>query len=269
MTVELAGRVAIVTGAAAGIGEAVALRVARDGAAVLVADLDRSGGERVVAEIAARGGRAAFCEADVSERAQVDSMFEAAERRFGAVGILVNNVAVGISDGLLVMEEDAWDREIATSLKSVFLCTKRALPGMIEARAGAIVNMASVSGLAYFGLEAYSAAKAGMISLTKANAVRYGPYGIRVNAVAPGSVYTPAWDKFISRDPELLERVARWYPLRRMGTTTDVANAVSFLISDEASWISGTVLGVDGGLMAGNAVMVREIQTTTAEPFAP
>jgi NAD(P)-dependent dehydrogenase (short-subunit alcohol dehydrogenase family) len=122
-----------------------------------------------------------------------------------------------------------------------------------------LVNLGSVNGLQYFGHDAYSAAKAGLVSLTRSIAVRYGRYGIRANLLAPGTVRTPAWDELVARDAELLDRLTRWYPLGRVGTVDDIAAAATFLASDEASWVTGTVLVVDGGLLAGNAVMADEI----------
>lgn len=124
---------------------------------------------------------------------------------------------------------------------------------------GVILNISSVNALGYYGNEAYSAAKAGILSLTRSLAVRYGPHGVRVNAIAPGTLRTPAWEKRREEDPEVFERVARWYPLGRIGEPEDVAGAALFLASDEAAWISGAVLPVDGGLNAGNMQMMREI----------
>ena len=130
---------------------------------------------------------------------------------------------------------------------------------MIERRSGVIVNIASVDGLAYVGNEAYSAGKAAMINMTQSIAVRYGHYGIRCNAVAPGSIATPAWQERVDKEPDVLDRLVKWYPLGRVGTPEDVAGAVLFLASDDASWITGTVLRVDGGLLAGNDVMTNEL----------
>ena len=144
-------------------------------------------------------------------------------------------------------------------LKSVFLCSKAVLPSMIERHAGVIVNIASVNGLSALGNEAYSAAKAGMINLTQGIAVRYGGYGIRCNAIAPGTIRTPIWQERVDRDPVVFERLVKWYPLGRVGEPDDIANAAMFLASDEAAWITGTVLRVDGGLLAGNYRMTREL----------
>jgi len=250
-------QVVVVTGGGSGIGRVTAGRFAAEGASVVIGDRAGDKAEAVAHEIEASGGNAIATETDVSSGPDVDGMFAAAERAFGSVDVLVNNAAIAEADGILVTDAKAWDRELAVVLRSVFLCSKRVLPGMIEQRRGVIVNVASVNAIAYFGLEAYSAAKAGMISLTRAMAVRYGPYGIRVNAVAPGSIRTPIWQERIDREPQLFERIVKWYPLGRVGEPDDVANAVLFLASEEAAWITGTVLRVDGGLLAGNGVSAR------------
>ena len=130
---------------------------------------------------------------------------------------------------------------------------------MIERGSGAILNIASVNGMAFFANEAYSTAKAGMINLTRSMAVRYGRHGIRVNAIAPGTIRTPLWQERIDKEPAIFERLVRWYPLGRVGEPDDVARAAVFLASDDAAWITGEVLRVDGGLLAGNAQMAREL----------
>jgi meso-butanediol dehydrogenase / (S,S)-butanediol dehydrogenase / diacetyl reductase len=252
--VRFADKTVLVTGAGRGIGRVLGRRFAAEGARVVLAD--RSGQEREVAdEIEREGGSALAAHADVSIADDVAAMVASA----GPVGVLVNNAAVAEGSDVLEIDEETWDRELAIDLKSAFLCSRAVLPGMIARGGGAIVNVATVNAFAYFGNEAYSAAKAGLISLTQALAVRYGPRGIRVNAVAPGTIRTPAWDERIRKDPEVLDRLAKWYPLGRVGEPGDVANAVLFLASEDASWITGTVLRVDGGLLAGNAVMVREL----------
>jgi NAD(P)-dependent dehydrogenase (short-subunit alcohol dehydrogenase family) len=195
----------------------------------------------------------------VSRPVDAELMVEEAASAFGRIDVLVNNAAVCAADGLLETEEDAWDRELATDLKGVYACSRAALRHMVAQGSGVIVNVASVNGLAAFGNEAYSAAKAGVINLTHNVAVRYGRHGVRCNAVAPGTIRTPAWEERARRDPAIFERLARWYALGRVGEPEDVASAVLFLASDDASWITGTVLRVDGGLLSGNPEMVREV----------
>src|SRR5262249_29237917 len=153
----------------------------------------------------------------------------AAEEAFGPVEILVNNAAIDGGDDLLAIDEATWDRDLAVCLKSAFLCSKELLPGMIERRRGVIVNIASVNGLAYFANEAYSAAKAGMLSLTRSIAVRYGRHGIRCVAIAPGTIRTPIWQERLDKVPEVFDRLTRWYPLGRVGEPEDIASTALFL----------------------------------------
>ncbi|MEZ4609544.1 MAG: SDR family oxidoreductase [Caldilineaceae bacterium] len=257
---RLQDRVAVVTGGGSGIGRAICLRFASgrarpswpltggsprpgDGGA------DRSGRRR-----GAGRARRRLPEADVA------ALADAASARFGTVDILVNNAAISDGDDVRTIGVDQWDRNLAIVLKSVFLCTKAVLPGMIEQRRGSVVNIASVNGQAALGGEPYSAAKAGVINLTKNLAIKYGQYGVRANAIAPGTVQTPIWQARVAQVPDIFERLAAWYPLGRVGQPEDIANAALFLASDEASWITGTVLNVDGGLMAGMYRMRQELE---------
>lgn len=262
---RFSGRVVLVTGGGSGIGRVMAMRFAAEGAAVVVVDIAGEKAEEVVREIVGAGGKAIAVRADVSVAADVAAMRAAAEAAFEHLDVLVNNAAIDGGDDLLVIDEATWDRDLTVCLKSVFLCSKELLPGMIERRRGVIVNIASVNGLAYFANEGYSAAKAGMISLTRSIAVRYGRHGIRCVAIAPGTIRTPIWQHKVDKEPEVFERLTRWYPLRRVGEPEDVASAALFLASDEASWITGSVVQVDGGLLAGNAQMARELVADFAE----
>jgi meso-butanediol dehydrogenase / (S,S)-butanediol dehydrogenase / diacetyl reductase len=246
----LAGKAAIVTGGGSGIGRAICLRFAAEGASVVVADIVGERAEEVAAEIGARA-----VQADVTVAADVARMVAASER----VDVLVNNAGYGFGNDLLEIDEETWDEEVAVNLKAAFLCSKAVLPGMIERGGGVIVNIASVNGIAFFANEPYSAAKAGMINLTRSMAARYGPQGIRAVAIAPGTIRTPLWQERVDKEPAIFERLVRWYPLRRVGEPEDVAAAAAFLASDDASWITGEVLRVDGGLLAGNAQMAREL----------
>lgn len=257
---RFAGTRVIVTGAASGIGRVTAARFAAEGASVAVADRDAEGVARVVSEIEAAGGRALGCLADVAVTEQVNAMAARAAEALGGVDVLVNNAAVCSADGVLETDDEAWDRELSVDLRGVFACTRAVLPGMIERGSGAIVNMTSVNGLAFFGNEAYSAAKAGVVSFTRSVAVRYGRHGVRCNAVAPGTIRTPAWDDRARRDPTVFDRLARVYPLGRVGEPEDVAAAVLFLASADASWITGTVLRVDGGILAGAPAFVETVR---------
>lgn len=252
-------RVVIVTGGGSGIGRVMAQRFAAEGAKVAVVDWLGDRADAVSAEISGAGGQAAAIRADVSSAQDVDSMVAQVGSRLGPADVLVNNAAIAAGDDVLQIDEATWDRDLAVVLKSVFLCSKAVLPSMIDRRGGAIVNIASVNGISALGNEAYSAAKAGMINLTQGIAVRYGAHGIRCNAIAPGTIRTPIWQERIDRDPVVFQRLVKWYPLGRVGEPDDVANAAMFLASDEASWITGTVLRVDGGLLAGSFRMTREL----------
>ncbi len=247
---RLDGRTALVTGGGSGIGRAICRRFASDGASVVVADLVGERAEEVAAEV---GGRAV--QADVTAAVDVERM--AAEA--GRVDVLVNNAGGGMADDLLQIDEDEWDADVERNLKSAYLCSKAVLPGMIEQGSGVIVNIVSVNGLAFFANEPYSAAKAGLISLTRSMATRYGRHGVRAVAIAPGTIRTPIWQERVDKEPAIFERLVRWYPLRRVGEPEDVAAAAAFLASDDAGWITGEVLRVDGGLLAGNERMSREL----------
>jgi len=262
---RFAGHTVIVTGGGSGIGRATARRFAGEGAAVVVADVVGSRAEAVAEEIRADGGAALPTRTDVTAAADVEQMVGAAIEAFGRVDVLVNNAGFAAGDDLLLIDEETWDGDVDVNLKGAFLCSKAVLPGMIERRSGVIVNVSSVNGLAFFGDEAYSAAKAGMISLTQGIAVRYGRFGVRCVAVAPGTIRTPIWQHRVDKEPAVFERLVRWYPLGRVGEPEDVASAVLFLASSEASWITGTVLRVDGGLLAGSYRMTRELAADFSE----
>ncbi len=248
---RLANRVALITGGGSGIGQAIALLFAQEGAKVVAVDryLDRA---EATAEIIRMGeGKALALKADVANQAEVNAMAERALAAFGKVDILVNNAGISLGSDILTIDEATWDLNIAVVLKSVFLCSKAILPNMIANRKGAIINISSVNGLTGIGEEAYSAAKAAIINLTQNMAVRYGRHQVRTNVICPGTIQTPIWSERLEKDPEVFTKLARWYPLGRVGQPQDVARAALFLASDDASWITGATLNVDGGLMAG------------------
>ncbi|RIK42371.1 MAG: hypothetical protein DCC55_09050 [Chloroflexi bacterium] len=256
---RLQDRVALVTGGGSGIGQAIAGRFAREGARVVVADRDDARAQATVQMIEAAGGIALAIPVDVADATAVAAMGARAAEVYGKVDILVNNAAIAEGDDILTLEEGTWDRNLAIVLKSVFLCAKTLLPGMIARRSGAIVNISSVNGLTGLGEEAYSAAKAGVINLTKNMAVKYGRYGVRANVICPGTIQTPIWEPIRQKDPAIFDKLARWYPLGRVGLPEDVAKAALFLASDDAAWITGATLVVDGGLMAGNFRMGQDL----------
>ena len=257
---QLAGRVAIVTGGGGpGIGSATAGRFASEGARVVVADVIAERAEGVAAAIVAAGGEAIAAHADVTQGAEVEALAARALEAYGRIDILVNNAGRSRGDDIRTIDEATWDWNFAVVVKSAFLCSKAVVPRMIEQGGGAIVNIASVNGLTGLGEEAYGAAKAAMVNLTQNLAIKYGQYGVRANCICPGTIRTPGWEQRLQRDPQIFERLVKWYPLGRVGEPEDIANAALFLASDQASWLTGAIIPVDGGLMAGNAQMNREL----------
>ncbi len=254
---ELAGRVALVTGAAGGIGAAIVQTFTTAGAAVVVADLDGDAAAEVAATLRA-GGHAAYPAAlDVTDETDCARTVRAAAAELGPVDVVVNNAGICDDEDFLTAEPAVWQRAYDVAVKGAVNCARAAMPGMIDAGRGSIVNIASVNGLVYFGHPAYSAAKAALISLTRSLAVRYAADRVRVNAIAPGTIRTPVLDKRLAEDAGVLEHLARWYPGGEVGEPRDVAEAASFLASTRAAFITGVVLPVDGGLTAGHLDMAR------------
>ena len=256
---RLQDQVAIVTGGGSGIGEAIAMRFAQEGAQLVIADREPLRAGRVAAAIGAAGGHAIALTVDVANGESVQSMAAAALANYGRVDVLVNNAAISQGDDILTIDEATWDLNLAIVLKGVYLCSKAVLPGMMAQRKGAIVNIASVNGLTGLGEEPYSAAKAGVINLTRNMAIKYGQHNVRVNVICPGTIQTPIWAARVAEDPQIFDKLARWYPLGRVGQPEDVAKAALYLASDDAAWVTGTTLNVDGGLMAGSYGMARAL----------
>ena len=244
---RLQDRVAIITGGGRGIGRTTALLFAQEGARIVVADVDEVGGQETVAAIEDRGGEAVFVATDVADADQTRALAEAAVDAFGQVDILVNNAGITRDATLKKMDEEAFDLVVDVNLKGVFNCTKAVLPYMKESPHGRILNAASVVGLyGNFGQTNYVASKSGVIGMTKTWARELGREGITVNAVAPGFVETTMVETVPDKVMAMLKEKT---PLRRLGRPEDIANAYLFLASDEAAFITGTVLSVDGGLV--------------------
>lgn len=247
-------RVAIVTGAAMGIGKGIATVLAREGARVVVADVNATEGARTAEELARGGREAVFVQADVSDEHQVRAMVQRAAERYGSLSILVNNAAIGVYTPVHETTLEAWERCLRVNLTGPFLCVKYALPHLKAAGGGAIVNIASVHAYQNVGGTApYAASKGGLAALTRVMAIDYARDGIRVNAICPGWVYTPLIERIFreSGDFEGMRRtVAQRQLLGRLGTPEDIGNAVLYLVSDESSFVTGTSLFVDAGLTA-------------------
>ena len=251
----------VVTGSGAGIGAQTVRRFAAEGANVVVADINFPAAQAVAASI----DRALALEVDVTSREALHGMVETVADHFGGIDILINNaMSCGETPFLDVTAEEA-HRDVAVSLMGPFFASQEVLPGMIERGGGVILNVSSVNGLSFFGNEAYSAAKAGLLSLTKSIAIQFGRYGIRCNAVAPGTVEAESWNERKKIDPLIFEKAAQWYPLGRVGVPDDIAESLMFLASDAASWITGIVLPVEGGVLSGNLAMARTIVPSQRE----
>ena len=243
---RLADKVAIITGAASGIGKATAQRFAREGAKVVVADINGSGGQTCVDEIVTAGGQATFIKTDVAEETDLQAMIDHAIETFGKLDILHNNAYWTDAQTVLETTVENWHRTLDVTLRPVYLASKMAVPHMRATGGGVIINTGSVQSIVGVpGYLAYQAAKGGILSLTRALALELVP-DIRVVAILPGAIDTPAVR--ISSDPNFLDKLLEnSIPMKRLGTTTEVANAALFLASDEASYITGTSIIVDGG----------------------
>jgi NAD(P)-dependent dehydrogenase (short-subunit alcohol dehydrogenase family) len=252
------GHGVLITGAARGIGAATARRLAEEGAQVLVTDVDLAEAEKTAASIRELGARAEAFGCDVGERASVEAAVGYAVDTFGSLDVLVNNAFWCTPDAPLFEDEpdEVWARDLDITLTGAYRCSRAALPHLVASGRGAIVSIGSVNGIQDFGNHAYSAAKAGLMSLTRTLAGHAAARGVRVNLVAPGTVRTTAWE---GREADLaLAQEA--YPLGRVGEPEDIAAAVAFLASGDAAWITGTTLCVDGGLLAVNTGFQQAIK---------
>ncbi len=250
---RLKDKVAVITGAASGIGREAARIFAREGAAVVVADLNDKAGEATVAEIAAAGRRAAYVRTDVSKAAEVEAMVKTAEQRFGKLDVLFNNAGIFPDpDGSVVdTSEETWDLVMRVNLKGVFLGCKYGVPAMLRAGGGSIINVASFVALIGAAVPqiAYTASKGGVLSMTREIAVEFARKGIRANALCPGPVDTPLLASILA-DPVKRQRRLVHIPPGRFAKATEIANAALFLASDESSFVNGATFTVDGGITA-------------------
>ncbi len=248
---RLKDRVALISGSGSGIGEATAKRLALEGAAIVVVDLNEEGARRVADEIRKTGGKAEALKANIGNPSEVEAMIKFAVDKFGQLDILHNNAIRLYTGRLGEMSLDNWRKSVEVGLTSYFYATRCALGVMLPRRKGAIINTASVSGLAAdYGLGAYNAIKAGVINLTRATAIENARKGIRCNAVCPGAIATPPIMKMRHAQPDLAKSTEQAIPMGRYGEPNEIANVVLFLASDEASYVNGTTIVADGGLTA-------------------
>ncbi len=253
MGLDLEGKVGIVTGAGSGIGRACVLAMARQGAKVVVSDVDRRGGDETVAQVRREGGDAIFVACDVSRGSDVEALVGATMKQYGRLDCACNNAGIGGEAAHTGdYPEESWRQVIGVNLTGVWLCMRHEIGAMLAGGGGAIVNMASILGTVGFaGAPAYVSAKHGVLGLTKTAAIEYATRGIRVNAVCPGFIETPLLEHAgITRGSEQYEAIAALHPMKRMGTPDEVAAMVVWLFSDASSFVTGTSMLVDGGYTA-------------------
>ena len=244
------GGVAIVTGAGSGIGRETALRSAEEGASVVVVDVDEDGGRGTVGLVEDADGEATFVRGDVTEQDDVDRAVETALDEYGGLDFAHNNAGIeGDTDPLADHDEDDWDRVVDINLKGVWRCMRSEIPEMVADGGGAIVNTASISGLTGSGGAPYVASKHGVIGLTRKATLDYAEEDVRINAVCPGVIDTPMVERAGEEDPEMMEQITAGVPAGRLGTPEEIANAVVWLCSDDASFVMGHPMTIDGGLL--------------------
>ncbi len=250
---DLAGKVAIITGARRGMGRTHALALAKAGAKVVVSDISSEDCQIVVGEIKKSGGEAMAIECDVSKKEEVEKMVKLTIDKWGKLDILVNNAGIVQSKPFLELTEEDWDKTIDINLKGYFFCAQAAAREMVKQKSGAIVNIASVAmgqvGVGFSGITHYCASKGGIVAMTEALAGELAPYNIRVNAIAPGAIDTPM-SASAKTDPKMLEMTLNMIPLHRMGKAEEIASTVLFLTSAASSYITGSIVVVDGGWLA-------------------
>jgi NAD(P)-dependent dehydrogenase (short-subunit alcohol dehydrogenase family) len=248
------GKVALVTGGASGIGRATALTFAREGAKLVIADMNEDGGQQTVHMIRENGGAATFVQMDVSQATAVEAMIRKTVETYGRLDCAHNNAGIGSRPRAPLHEctEETWDHVLGINLKGVWLCMKYEIIQMLTQGSGAIVNTASIMGLvgSWTGSGAYNASKHGVVGLTKTAALEYATAGIRVNAVCPGYIRTPLLEATLTSRPEMEEQIVARHPVGRMGRPEEIAEAVVWLCSDAASFVTGHTMTVDGGYVA-------------------
>ena len=250
---RLSGKVAIVTGSAMGIGQSAVIALAHEGARVVVSDINDAEGEAAAASIRATGGESFYQHADVGSTADMEQLIEETVRRWSKVDVMVNNAGVAIPGSVTDITEEKWTTLINIHLNGTWRGMRFAIPHMIKNGGGSIINVSSVQALIGFkGWAGYAAAKGGIMALTQQAAIDYGPQNIRVNAIAPGSIMTPMNEQRLATETdnaeELLALWNSWHALERVGRPEEVANLIVFLASDESSFITGSILKIDGGM---------------------
>ena len=250
---QLKDKVAIVTGAIRGMGRTHVLALAKEGAKVVVSDISLEDCEKVVDEIKSSGGQAIAVKCDVTKKQEIEKMVKETLDKFGKIDILVNNAGIAEFKAFLEMTEEEWDKTLDINLKGYFLCAQACAKEMVKQKSGAIVNIASVAmgqvGIGFPNIAHYCASKGGIVGMTEALAVELAPYNIRVNAVAPGLIETSMIDT-VKEDPKGMEAMLARVPMHRVGKPEEVSELVLFLASDKSSYMTGSVVVIDGGWLA-------------------
>jgi NAD(P)-dependent dehydrogenase (short-subunit alcohol dehydrogenase family) len=260
MSQSLKGKTVVITGSGRSIGREMAIRISAEGASVALLEINKENLEEVRSTIANSGGDVRAYEIDLASESQIIETISKVEKDFGKIDCLINNAMVHEAEDLLNTSLEVWNRSIQITLTAAFLCIRQVLPAMIKLKNGNIINIGTVNAKAMIGSDSYSAAKAGVHALTRTVAVRYGVDGIRCNTIVPGTIATAAWQERVDRNPNVFDDLKPWYPLGRVGTPKDIADAAIFLISESSQWVSGSELVVDGGLLAGYAPMYRTVE---------
>lgn len=252
-------KIALITGGGSGIGLATVKRLLSEGAKVAVLNRDKSAWDRIKNMVDPTGKRALFFKVDVTRQDEITQVIREVKETFGHIDILINNAGAPKAESFEDTDIENWQQDLELNLTSYYRMVKSLLPHLYERGEGVIVNVSSINALMSFGNPAYSAAKAGILALTRSLAIEYAGEGLRVNSVLPGSVQTEAWDFRIAKRPEAFEKVCSWYPAGAVGKPEEIAAAICFLASSDASFINGVALVVDGGVTAGNHKMIADI----------
>ena len=249
----------LVTGGASGIGKAICERLITEGADLAFIDRNSEAGKELEQELGKNVASIRFFQAELTNENEVEKAFQESKQFLNRIDILINNAGGAFGENYEETTVENWNADLALNLTSHYMLTRLVLPGMAEQGYGVITNISSVNGIQALGNPAYSAAKAGLISFTQTLATEYGPKGIRSNVILPGTIETPVWKHRVEARPDVFEKVKSWYPVGRVGKPEDIAAAVAFISADEAGFVNGASLAVDGGLTAGSFKMIKDM----------
>ena len=259
---ELAGRTIVITGGGRSIGREMATAAAAAKMKIAILEINKANLDETVNSLRANGADITGYQVDLQVEDQIINTIKEIERDFGKIEVFVNNAAFHDSADLIASSLEMWNKTLDINITAPFICIRAILPGMIERKFGAIINIGTVNSKMMIGSDSYTASKAALHALTRTVAVRYGGHGIRCNTIVPGTIATEVWQERIDRNPSVFENLKSWYPMGRVGKPSDIAAAVLYLASDQAPWMTGTEFVVDGGLLAGFAPMYPVVEGT-------